>query len=86
VIAELEDLFARHGKPRLLRSDQRPRLAGQQVGQAFIERGSPQRNAYVERFNGTMRGSSQIGTRLAHRMPLRGASWRDAFSTARIAS
>jgi hypothetical protein len=43
VIAELEDLFARHGKPRLLRSDQRPRLAGQQVGQAFIERGSPQR-------------------------------------------
>jgi putative transposase len=64
VIAELEDLFARHGKPRILRSDNGREfiaatlieyLAEQGVQPAFIERGSPQQNPYVERFNGTMR-------------------------------
>jgi len=64
VIAELERLFARHGKPQLLRSDNGREfiaasladfLAGHGVGQAFIEKGSPQQNPYVERFNGTMR-------------------------------
>jgi putative transposase len=70
VIAELEELFARHGRPRLLRSDNGREftsarlsewLAEQGVGQAFVERGSPQQNAYVERFNGTMRDEKLNG-------------------------
>ncbi len=64
VIVELERLFAQHGKPQVLRSDNGREfiaatlgdwLAEQGVKTAFIEKGSPQQNAYVERFNGTMR-------------------------------
>ena len=64
VRAELERLFDRDGKPKILRSDNGREfvaatlvewLAAQGVQPAFIERGSPQQNPYVERFNGTMR-------------------------------
>lgn len=64
VINELEQLFERHGRPRVLRSDNGREfvaeslgdwLAEQGVKTAFIEKGSPQQNAFVERFNGTMR-------------------------------
>jgi putative transposase len=64
VISELEDLFDKHGRPELLRSDNGREfvaetltswLAEQGVKCAFIEKGSPQQNAFVERFNGTMR-------------------------------
>jgi putative transposase len=64
VIKELEVLFERHGRPELLRSDNGREfiaetltswLAEQGVKCAFIEKGSPQQNAFVERFNGTMR-------------------------------
>lgn len=64
LIAELEQLFARHGRPRRLRSDNGREfiaetlaqwLRRQGVAQLFIEKASPQQNAYVERFNGTMR-------------------------------
>jgi transposase InsO family protein len=64
VIAELEQLFEQHGRPQVLRSDNgrefvadslRAWLAEQGVQTAFIEKGSPQQNAFVERFNGTMR-------------------------------
>ena len=64
IITELAGLFDRHGKPKLLRSDNGREfiaeslaawLQAQGVGQAFIEKGSPQQNAYVERFNGSMR-------------------------------
>jgi transposase InsO family protein len=64
VVNELERLFALHGRPRLLRSDNgrefiaaslQAWLAGEGVATAFIEKGSPQQNAFVERFNGTMR-------------------------------
>jgi putative transposase len=64
VIAELEQLFERHGRPAVLRSDNGREfiaaslgewLAEQGVKTAFIEKGSPQQNAFVERFNGTMR-------------------------------
>ena len=64
VIAELEQLFARHGRPAVLRSDNGREfvaaslgdwLADRNVKTAFIEKGSPQQNAFVERFNGTMR-------------------------------
>lgn len=64
IITELAQLFDLHGKPGILRSDNGREfiaesladwLAGHGVGQAFIEKGSPQQNAYVERFNGSMR-------------------------------
>jgi putative transposase len=64
VIAQLERLFDEHGKPKVLRSDNGREfiaetlgewLAEQGVKTAFIEKGSPQQNAFVERFNGTMR-------------------------------
>lgn len=64
VMAFLAELFARHGRPKLLRSDNGREfisetlaewLAEQGVGQVFIEKGMPQQNAFVERFNGTMR-------------------------------
>jgi len=64
VIEELEGLFKVHGKPCFVRSDNgrefiaqstRSWLASQDVEPIFIERGSPQQNPYVERFNGTMR-------------------------------
>jgi putative transposase len=63
-IAELEQLFERHGRPQVLRSDNGREfiaaslgdwLAEQGVATAFIEKGSPQQNPFVERFNGTMR-------------------------------
>lgn len=60
----LERVFAAHGKPRFIRSDNgREFIAdtmaawlGQQgVTSAFVEKGSPQQNAFIERFNGSMR-------------------------------
>jgi len=67
---ELEMLFRRHGKPRTIRSDNGREfvaaslvswLAEQGVACAFIEKGRPQQNAYVERFNGTMRDETLNG-------------------------
>ena len=64
VQAELERLFRERGKPEVLRSDNGREfisttltswLVEQGVTAAFIEKGSPQQNAFVERFNGTMR-------------------------------
>jgi putative transposase len=64
VVQELERLFDKHGRPRVLRSDNGREfiaaslldwLAEQGVATAFIEKGSPQQNPFVERFNGTMR-------------------------------
>lgn len=60
----LEQAFARHGKPKIIRSDNGREfiadtlaqwLAEQGVTSAFVEKGSPQQNAFIERFNGTMR-------------------------------
>ena len=64
VVAALEAAFRLHGKPALLRSDNGREfisatlaewLFEQGVKQAFIEKGSPQQNPFVERFNRTMR-------------------------------
>ncbi len=64
VRAELERLFSLHGKPRILRSDNGREFIAASLGgwldeqgvkRAFIEKGSPQQNAFVERFNGSMR-------------------------------
>lgn len=61
---QLQEMFARHGKPKILRSDNGREFTAQSlaewlsaegVRQAFIDRGAPQQNPYVERFNGTMR-------------------------------
>jgi transposase InsO family protein len=64
VINELERLFEQHGQPDVLRSDNGREFIAESLGDwlaergvktAFIEKGSPQQNAFVERFNGTMR-------------------------------
>jgi transposase InsO family protein len=60
----LERIFERHGKPRLIRSDNGREfiaagllawLRDQGVTPIQIEKASPQQNGYVERFNGSMR-------------------------------
>lgn len=64
VIVQLDRLFRAHGKPEHIRSDNGREFIAASVGAwlaergvktAFVEKGSPQQNAYVERFNGTMR-------------------------------
>ena len=64
VVVELGRLFDKHGKPEVLRSDNGREFIAESLGEwlaeqgvktAFIEKGSPQQNAFVERFNGTMR-------------------------------
>ncbi len=94
VIAELERLFARHGKPQLLRSDNGREfiaasladfLAERGVGQAFIEKGSPQQNPYVERFNGSMRdellNGEEFDSLLEARVVI--AAWVEQYNTLR---
>lgn len=64
VQAVLERLFAQHGRPELIRSDNGKEfvaatlvawLASQGVTAVPVAKASPQQNCYVERFNGTMR-------------------------------
>lgn len=64
VVLTLEAAFRQHGKPEMLRSDNGREfisatlsawLFERGVKQAFIEKGSPQQNPFVERFNRTMR-------------------------------
>ena len=64
LIVVLSELFAKHGKPNRIRSDNGREfiaetlaewLGERKVGQLFIAKGSPQQNAFVERFNGSMR-------------------------------
>jgi putative transposase len=94
VIAELERLFEAHGKPRVLRSDNgrefiaaslQEWLAEQGVQAAFIERGSPQQNPFVERFNGTMRDEvlrgEEFETVLEARVVL--SAWLDEYNARR---
>jgi putative transposase len=64
VMAELEELFLKYGKPKVTRCDNGREfvsasliswLTGLGIEQAFIEKGQPRQNCLVERFNGTMR-------------------------------
>ena len=64
VVRVLAKVFATRGKPAILRSDNGREfiattvidwLTEQGVNAAFIAKGRPQQNCYVERFNGTMR-------------------------------
>jgi putative transposase len=94
IISELEQLFERHGKPRLLRSDNgrefiAETLAGwlkdQGVTQIFIEKASPQQNAYVERFNGSMRDELLNGEFFRTVLEARAVinEWIDGYNTIR---
>jgi len=64
VIKHLAGLLETHKTPRILRSDNGREftsalldewLKTKGISQAFIDPGTPQQNAFVERFNGTMR-------------------------------
>ena len=94
VIAELEQLFERHGRPQLLRSDNGREfiaaslgawLAERGVKTAFIEKGSPRQNAFVERFNGTMRDELLNGEEFASLLEARVviANWVVEYNTLR---
>ena len=63
VLKQLEKLFARHGRPTLIRADNgrefiadsvQDWLAEQGVRAVFVAKASPQQNCYIERFNGSM--------------------------------
>jgi transposase InsO family protein len=82
-----------HGRPRLLRSDNGREfiaaslakwLADRGVAQAFIEKGMPPQNAYVERFNGTMRDEVLNGEsfRLVLEAQVVISTWVEEYDTA----
>jgi transposase InsO family protein len=94
VIEELEGLFRRHGKPKLMRSDNGREfisqtlvswLRAQGVEPVFIERGSPQQNPYVERFNGTMRDEKLSGEEFTSVLEARVVleAWLEEYNTRR---
>lgn len=94
IISELEQLFERHGKPRLLRSDNGREFIAesladwrkeQGVKQIFIEKASPQQNAYVERFNGSMRDELLNGEFFRSVLEARVVinEWIDGYNTIR---
>jgi putative transposase len=94
IISELEQLFEQHGKPRLLRSDNGREfiaetlaewLKDQGVTQVFIEKASPQQNAYVERFNGSMRDELLNGEFFRSVLEARVVinEWIDGYNTIR---
>ena len=90
----LTELFERHGRPGAIRSDNGREFIAENladwlrergVGQIFIEKGAPQQNAYVERFNGTMRNEKLNGelfrSVLEARVVL--AEWVEIYNTIR---
>jgi putative transposase len=94
VVRELERLFQLHGKPQLMRSDNGREfiaatttewLAKQDVAAAFIEKGSPQQNPFVERFNGTIRDELLNGEELGNLLEARVLidAWREQYNTLR---
>ena len=94
VIKELDKLFEAHGRPGTMRSDNgREFIAAtvvewldeRGVATAFIEKGNPQQNPYVERFNGTMRdellNGEEFDSLLEARVVI--ASWMDQYNSLR---
>ena len=72
VIETLADLFLLRGVPAHIRSDQGPEFIAEAVKgwigavgaqTAYIERGSPWENGYVESFNGRLRDGSKAAAR-----------------------
>ncbi len=90
----LHDVFEQHGRPAILRSDNgrefiaatsQAWLAVEGVRPAFIEKGSPQQNSFVERFNGTMRDECLNGEEfdsITEARVIIGA-WVELYNTAR---
>lgn len=94
VVEELERLFDAHGRPRVLRSDNGREfiaaslldwLAERGVQTAFIEKGSPQQNPFVERFNGSMRDELLNGEEFDSLTEARVviAAWVEQYNTLR---
>jgi putative transposase len=94
VVDQLRRLFDRHGKPQVLRSDNGREfiaaslldwLAEQGVQTAFIEKGSPEQNPFVERFNGTMRDELLNGEEFDSLVEARVVigAWVDQYNTLR---
>lgn len=90
----LERVFAARGRPAAIRSDNGREfiaeslgvwLAEQGVSSAFVEKGSPQQNALVERFNGTMRREclvlEEFDSVLEARVVI--GAWVDEYNTVR---
>jgi len=90
----LEKTIERHGAPTLIRSDNGREfisatlvewLAERGVEAAFIEKGKPQQNPYVERFNGTMRrellNGEEFDSVLEARVMI--SSWVEEYNTCR---
>lgn len=90
----LDRVFATVGKPKLIRSDNGREfiaasletwLDSQGVISAFVEKGSPQQNAFVERFNDSMRRecleAEEFDSILEARVVI--ASWVDEYNTVR---
>jgi transposase InsO family protein len=94
VIVQLERLFETQGRPHVLRSDNGREfiaatlgawLLEQGVQTAFIEKGSPQQNPFVERFNGTMRDELLNGEEFDSLLEARVVidEWRREYNTLR---
>jgi putative transposase len=96
VIAALELLFEAHGRPQVLRSDNgREFIAatlqawlaerGVATATAFIEKGAPQQNPFVERFNGTMRDELLNGEEFENVLEARVliAAWVEEYKSLR---
>lgn len=94
VIECLDEAFEKHGKPEVIRSDNGREfiaatlsdwLSERGVAQAFIEKGSPQQNAFVERFNGSMRDEVLNGEIFRNVLEARAVvgEWVDHYNTRR---
>jgi putative transposase len=94
VVRVLGELFDAHGRPEFIRSDNGREfisetttefLKAEGVVQVLIEKGSPQQNAFVERFNGTMRdellNGEHFDTLLEARVQIE--QWRTEYNTRR---
>lgn len=94
LISELAVLFERHGRPGAIRSDNGREFISARLGdwltdrgvsQIFIEKGAPQQNAYVERFNGSMRDEKLNGELFRSVLEARVVlhDWVEEFNTIR---
>lgn len=94
VMDALSEAFKTHGRPNILRSDNgrefiaeklRDWLGALGVDQAFIEKGTPQQNPFVERFNGTMRDEVLNGEYFNNILEARAVllEWQEHYNTRR---
>jgi putative transposase len=94
VVWVLERIFATGRKPKFIRSDNGREfiagvlelwLAGQGVTSAFVEKGSPQQNAFIESFNSGMRreclNAEEFHSVLEARVVI--VAWVDEYNTVR---